>query len=100
MAIQLTKLAAKPQLVKITLDSEEVIATYGEELEFYIYDRQPIQKFIQIATSMTSDYSNAVLMMNELILDDKGKPVCGEGEMLPGSIMSSAIQKVIEQLGK
>lgn len=100
MAVNLKTLAAKPQLIKIVLDTEEIKEQYGDELEFYIYDRQPIDKFIKIASTMNTDYTGAVAMMNDLILDEDGKPVCANGLVLPSGVMSMAIQKVIEHLGK
>lgn len=100
MALNLKTLAAKPQLIKIVLDGDEIKEQYGDELEFYIYDRQPIDKFIKIASTMNTDYTTAVGMMNELILDEDGKPVCKDGLVLPSGVMSLAIQKVVEHLGK
>ena len=100
MAKSLTGLAAKPKLIKITLDSDEIKEKYGDELDFYIYDRQPMDLFVQIATKLNSDYSEAVTMINNLILDEKGKPICTDGMVLPPDVTSNAIQKVIEQLGK
>ena len=100
MAKSLGSLAAKPQLIKVVLDSAEIVEKYGEELDFYVYDRQPMDVFVQIATKLNSDYTGAVALINGLILDEKGKPVCSEGSMLPPDVASAAIQKVIEQLGK
>jgi hypothetical protein len=100
MAKTLTQLAAKPQLIKITLNDPAIIEKYEDELEFYIYDRQPIEKFIKIATTMNTDYTSAVGMMNDLILNEDGSQVCKDGLVLPSDVMSLAIQKVIEQLGK
>lgn len=98
--MKLKDLAAKPKLIPITLDSEDIIAQYGEALEFYVWDRQPIQKFIKVATTMNTDYAEAVSMMNEMILDEDGKAVCKDGFTLPSGVMTAAIHKVIEQLGK
>lgn len=98
--MKLKDLAAKPKLIPIQLDSAEIVEQYGEALEFFIWDRQPIQKFIRIATTMNTDYAEAVTMMNEMILDDEGKAVCSEGNTLPSAVMTAAIHKVIEQLGK
>jgi len=100
MAKSLQGLAAKPKLMKITLDTPEIVEKYEEALEFYIYDRQPMDLFIQIATKLNSDYTGAIAMVNDLILDEKGKPVCSEGMVLPPDVTSAAIQKVIEHLGK
>lgn len=98
--MKLSKLAAKPQLTKIVLDDEQIIEKYGEELEFFIYDRQPIEKFIKIATTINSDYTAAVGMLNELILDEAGRPVITDELVLPNDIITKVIQKVVEHLGK
>jgi hypothetical protein len=98
--MKLKDLAAKPKLIQISLDSPETIELYGEPLEFWIWDRQPIQNFIKVATTMNSDYAAAVVMMNDMILDEDGKLVCKDGFTLPSSVMTAAIHKVIEHLGK
>jgi len=100
MSKSLSKLAAKPQLIKIELDTPEIIEKYGEALDFYVYDRQPMDLFVQIATKLNSDYTGAVALINDLILDEKGRSICGDGMVLPPDVTSAAIQKVIEQLGK
>ena len=100
MAKSLTALASKPQLVKITLDSEEIVSKYEEPLEFYLYDRLPVGVFIEIANKLTTDYTAAVTQMADMILDEQGNSVCKDGMVLPSEIMSEAIAKVIEQLGK
>ena len=98
--MKLKDLAAKPKLIPISLDGADIVEQYGEALEFYIWDRQPIQKFIKIATTMNTDYAEAVSMMNEMILDEDGKVVCKDGIALPSGVMTAAIHKVIEHLGK
>jgi len=98
--MKLTTLAAKPKLIMITLEDEATVKEYGEPLEFWIYDRQPISRFIEIATLMTTDYSKAVVLVSDLILDEEGKPVLSDGMTLPTGVMSSAIQQVITFLGK
>ena len=98
--MKLTQLAAKPQLIKIVLDDEQIKEKYGEELEFWIHDRQPVDKFIKIATLIGEDYSSAITLINELILDEDGKPVIRDGMVLPNDIITKTIQKIVEYLGK
>ena len=40
--MKLSELAKKPQLQKITITDEALVEKYGDELEFFIYDRQPL----------------------------------------------------------
>ena len=100
MALKLTQLAAKPQLIKITLNTKDILDKYEDELEFYIYDRQPLDTFIKIATEMSDNYSNALTMIKDLILDEQGQPVIRDGLVLPADVTQAAIQQVIEYLGK
>jgi hypothetical protein len=40
--MKLEKLASKPQLIKLIIDDAEIIEEFGEPLEFWTWDRQPI----------------------------------------------------------
>lgn len=98
--MKLTQLASKPQLIKITLDTEEIKAKYGDELEFWIMDRQPIDQFIRMATLGADNYGEMIKMVNSLVLDEAGQPAVKEGEALPNDVMMTVIGAVVERLGK
>jgi hypothetical protein len=98
--MKLKELAAKPKLVKITLDAEELVAKYGEPIEFYIYDRQPVERFVKLATSMGDDYGQAIAIINDLLLDELGKPMLNKEEILPADVMAQVMSKVVDFLGK
>ena len=100
MGLKLTQLAAKPQLIKITVDDESIKEKYGDELEFWIYDRQPIEKFIQIASTISKDYNSAVSLLADLVLDEDGSPVMKDGMTLPNDVVSIVLHKIIDYLGK
>ena len=100
--MKLKELAAKPQLVKCVLDDKEVVKEYGEPLEFYVHDKQPLSDFIRFSVTASEDqnYSEMVEFCSELILDEDGKKVMTEGLLLPNSILIKCINSVVEQLGK
>lgn len=100
MALKLTQLAAKPQLIKITLDDEEIIKEFGDALEFHILDRQPIDKFVRMATVKSEDFAQLVDLVNSMILDEAGQPVIKDELVLPTNVMLKVIAKVVETLGK
>ena len=100
MGLKLTQLASKPQLIKITLDNAELKERYGDELEFWIWDRQPIDQFIKLATTGADNYGEMIKMVNDLILDEEGNKAIKEGEALPNDVMAAAIGAVVERLGK
>lgn len=98
--MKLTQLAAKPQLVKIILNDKDVIDQYGEELEFWIYDRQPMDKYIKLAQMKGENMHELIAAVNDMVLDESGEPVIKEGLTLPTNIMTKVIGKVVETLGK
>lgn len=98
--MKLSQLAAKPQLLEIKIDDQAIIEKYGEELLFYVYDRQDIETFAKMATINPEDFASASAVVKDLILDEKGKPICQGESQLPTDVMMKAVAKVIEELGK
>lgn len=98
--MNLKDLAGKPQLKKITISDANIVQRYGDELEFYIYDRQPLDRFIRMATASTGDQVELFHMVNDLVLDETGAPVVTDGNVLPNDVTLAVIAAVIEQLGK
>jgi hypothetical protein len=98
--MKLTQLAAKPQLVKIELNDEEVIQEFGEAIEFWIWDRQPMDKYIRLAQMKGEDMSELIAAVNDMVLDETGQPIVKDGAVLPTKIMTKVIGRVVETLGK
>jgi|688.fasta_scaffold154746_2 hypothetical protein len=98
--MKLTQLAAKPQLVKIEIADEDVVKEFGEALEFWIWDRQPMDKFIRLAQMKGEDMSELIAAVNDMVLDEEGAPVVKDGLVLPTNVMTKVIGKVVETLGK
>jgi hypothetical protein len=98
--MKLTALTAKPKLIKMILDDEEIVKEYGEALEFHIYDRQPMDQFVRLAQMKPEDFQDMVTMVNSMVLDEDGNPVVKDDLVLPTGIMTKVIGKVVETLGK
>jgi hypothetical protein len=98
--MKLSQLSAKPQLTKMLLEDEETVKEYGEPLEFYMLDRQPLDVFMSLANMVGTDNSKLVEIVRDLILDEKGKPIITKDETLPAPIMIRVITFVVEALGK
>jgi hypothetical protein len=98
--MKLTQLAAKPQLIKIELDDEEVVAEFGEVLEFYTWDRQPLDTFMKLANVNNGSPSDMIEIVKNLILDEDGKEIITSSQTLPSSILIKAIAKIVDKLGK
>ena len=100
MAVKLTTLASKPKLVRIELDDEQIREAYGDAIEFYVYDRQPLEVFAKLATAKAENIGDMIKQVRDLILDDKGKPVMSDTLMLPSDVLLKAVNRVVETLGK
>jgi hypothetical protein len=98
--MQLKSLAAKPQLIKVAINDEEVMAEFGEPLEFYIWDRQSMDTFVKLATIDYTNFSALTDIVKELVLDEEGKPVIHDDIVLPNNVLMKAINVVVETLGK
>lgn len=98
--MKLSDLKAKPKLTKLVLDDEATIERYGEPVEFWAYDRQPMSVFLAMTSIDQNDPGSALMKLKDLILDDKGNPIIDEENVLPTSVLTAAIAKVTELLGK
>lgn len=98
--MKLNQLAAKPQLVKFELNDEDTLKEFGESLEFYSWDRQPLDVFMQLANAQRNNGAQMIDVVRKLILDENGKEIIKDDIMLPSNVMIRVIGKIVEQLGK
>lgn len=98
--MKLSDITSEPTLIEITLDDKDIVKTYGEPLVFYTWDRQPMDVFMRLANIDQKNTSSIVDIVSKLILDENGKAILSEKNMLPTSVLMKAIAKVTEQLGK
>lgn len=98
--MKLQQLAAEPKLEKITVDAEAIVEKYGEPLDFYMYDRQDMDTFMQLASVNQEDQSAIFSVIRGLIRDEEGKLILEDKATLPVDVMVRVIEKVVERLGK
>jgi len=98
--MKLTQLTAKPQLIKISIDDEDTIKEFGEALDFWIYDRQPLDQFVKLAQMKSENFGDLIEVVNAMVLDENGGRVLEGENMLPTNVMTKVIGKVVETLGK
>ena len=98
--MKLSQLTAKPQLVLVKLEDEDTIKDFGEAVEFYTWDRQPMDVFMKLASATQENTTNVIEIVRTLILDEDGKQILTKDNMLPTNILMKAISKVTEMLGK
>jgi hypothetical protein len=97
--MQLNKLASKPQLIKFTLDDADLVEQYGEPIEFWSWDRQPLDIFMRLASASTNNSSSMMEIVTKLILDEQGQQIITAENMLPSNVLIRVIGKITEKLG-
>lgn len=98
--MKLSDLAKQPQLIAVRLDDNDTLAEYGEALEFWTWDRQPMDVFLRLASIQPNDHAQVFRAVRGLILDESGKEIITDDVTLPTAVMLRVITKVTEELGK
>jgi hypothetical protein len=98
--MKLSQLAGKPQLIQIELDDEDTVKEFGEPLEFWTWDRQPMATFLKLAAVDAGNPSSIIESVKTLVLDEEGKEILTGDATLPTKVMMRVISKVVEGLGK
>lgn len=100
--MDITQLARKPELTKLTIDAPEILEQYGEPLEFYMMDRQPMERFVKLAGKQITEenYHEVIGVMKSLVLDAQGNPVMDDDRILPWDVMLHCVSLVMGNLGK
>lgn len=98
--MKLKELATQPKLIKVSIDEETLLEKYGEEVDFWIYDRMPLEKYTKLASIQTGDFSSMIDLVKELVLDEDGNPVMDDTHVLPTDLLNAAMVKVVDIVGK
>lgn len=98
--MELSQLATKPKLVELKIDDEQIVEKYGDELKFWIYDRQPLDVFSKLASAKQEEIHKYLDVIKDLILDKDGKPVMSDENVLPLDVLGKAVELISNHLGK
>ena len=99
--MNIEKFIKAPELVEVFLDSEEIIKNYDEPISFWTYDIVKMDVYFQFFEARAKGEMEALgKLIKTFILNEKGEPVLTEGKDLPIDIMTEAIVKVGDILGK
>lgn len=98
--MELTQLAKKPTLIKLTIDEEKIVEKYGDVLEFWMYDRQPLDVFAKLANADKADPGDMIKVLTQVILNEQGEPIMKDGLELPIDVVTECIKVAGDKLGK
>lgn len=98
--MKLSEVAKKPTLIKMILDDEATVQEFGEPLEFYTWDRQPMDMFMKLSSVDSNNQKAIIEAVKDLVMDEEGNKVIDNDNVLPTTIMLRVMTKVVESLGK
>ena len=97
--MKLQALASKPQLVKHTIDDQDIVEKYGEAVEFYLYDRYGMDTLMSLAAIEGENFSAVSEVVAKMVLDEDANPIINGEDTLPLDIMLKVVEHTVNQLG-
>jgi hypothetical protein len=98
--MKLSQLAKKPQLIRIEITDEDIVKEFGEPIEFWTWDRQPMDTFMKLANINPDNVNSVLEAVRTLVLDENAEPIITNDAMLPTNVMMRVLTRVVENLGK
>lgn len=99
--MNIEKFARRPELVKITLDSADILEAYGDPIIFWIWDSVNISTYFDFFKSQADNDGEQInVILRRLILNEQGQPCIADDSILPIDIALEALTKINERLGK
>jgi hypothetical protein len=92
--------ARKPELIRIELDAEDVVAEFGDTVVFYMKDYVDVSTYFDFYRSQTDNPGGLNSVLKKLVLNAEGQPVMGDDQALPATLAIGALSKISEHLGK
>ena len=93
--MKLSQLAGKPQLIQIALDDEETVKEFGEALEFWTWDRQPMATFLKLASVDAGNPSSIIESVKFVNLQSTTVPITcywGDANGVPRAHLAFGLQ--------
>jgi hypothetical protein len=96
----ISEFAKTPELLEIRLDSEDILAEYGEPIVFFMKDYVDINTYFDFFRAQTEQDGALDLVLRKIVLNAEGQPCLKEGNTLPVDLAVAVLSKVNENLGK
>jgi hypothetical protein len=99
--MNLESLLSEPQLVEIKITKPEIVEKHGEEIVFYIYDRQDMETYMQLSKlSGEGGLAEVSEVTKKLVRNKKGELILTGKSQLPPDIMMAVIEMAVTKLGE
>ena len=97
--MNLKELAKKPQLVKVELSDAAIVEKYGDVIDFYMYDRYEMDTYLKLMNNDDQDFAGLSTVIKSMVMEQDGKPIFTDGEIIPPDVLTKMVEEVISRLG-
>lgn len=97
--VKLSQLKAKPTLVERLLDTPDVIEAFGGPVQFWSWDRIPLETYMQLVDADPEDIKIRFDIAKKLILDETGVPILTGEEVFTPGLMTAVVAEVFSGMG-
>lgn len=99
--MDIQNLARKPELIKVTLADEGIIANYGEPITFWMKDFIDITRYFDFFKAQADqDAEKLGKLMTSLVLKEDGTPAMAADDLLPIDVQIAMLTEINTHLGK
>lgn len=98
--MDISNFSKKPELIKVVIDDESIVESYGEPIIFFMKEFVDIVTYFDFFKSQSDNGEELNNLLAKIILKEDGSYAIGEGEALPVDISVAALTKINETLGK
>ena len=99
--MDIAQLARKAELIKITLDSPELVEAYGEAITFWMKDFIDITNYFDFFKAQSdSDAAKLGKLLTQMVLKEDGSAAMAIDDLLPIDVQIALLTEVNTHLGK
>jgi hypothetical protein len=99
--MDIKSLATKPKLIRLELDSPEIVEQYEEPIVFYMHDHLALNTYFEFyKLQQNQDVDRLVDLIKSIIKDSDGNAALEADQILPVDVTLAILYKVNDYLGK
>lgn len=99
--MDIKKLTQKSKVIKLEVDTPEVVALVGEPVVFWMKEHLDLGTYFDFYKFQQDQNINQLMdILRRIVLDESGQPAIAEDEVLPVEITLALLYKINDHVGK
>jgi hypothetical protein len=99
--MDISKLAKKPELVKLDITDPDIVEEFGEVISFWMLDHIDVATYFNFYKFQQNQDSNLLMeLLQKIVLKEDGSPSILKDQVLPVSLTLAVLVRINDFLGK